>query len=235
MTVRDLIKSSLKLIGVIAIDDDVHASDANEALMVLNMMLDQWNNEKLLTYYELNELFPLSVGVYSYAIGAGQTFNTTRPIKIDQAFIRDTNSTSNIDQQLELVPNDKYQAITLKTMTSNYPMYLNYLASYPYGEIKIWPVPSITGLYLNISQRKQLTRFASLDAIVTLPPGYEMALRYNLAMELAPEYGSPASQMIAGKASVSKAQLKTVNQEFVLMTCDAPLVSSGRYNILTDQ
>jgi hypothetical protein len=230
MTVLDIIKSSLRLLGVLAINEEASAEDAQDAFNVLNWMLGEWSNERLAIFRTLNEVFPITANVGTYTIGAAQTFNTTHPIKITSAFVRD----SSVDYQVEIIPNDKWQAITQKSLTSTYPQYLNYNAAYPAGTISLWPIPSKSGLYLGLSQYAQLTAFTSITQSIQLPLGYEQALRYNLAVELSPEYGIDPKQVVVSQAIKSKAALKRVNIEEVLMSTDSALASNGCYNIYTD-
>jgi hypothetical protein len=50
------------------------------------------------------------------------------------------------------------------------------------------PVPSAADT-LVLYTWQQLSRFAATSDTFDLPPGYARAIRYNLALELAPEYG----------------------------------------------
>jgi hypothetical protein len=234
MTALDLISSSLRLINVLAINETPESADANNALSVLNMMLDQWNTQKFNLYYFLNELFPITAGTATYNIGPSATFNTDRPVEITSAFIRDGNPGFNIDRQLEVIPNDKYQALVLKTLMTVYPQYVMYVASYPIGVINLYPVPNISGLYLGLSQKKKLSSFAALTTTITLPPGYESALRYNLAIELAAEYSSPISPIIGAKAAEYLGNIRRVNHQDLLMANDSLTVTKGGYSIYRD-
>lgn len=217
MTVLDLIKSSLRLIGVVSSDEDVSAADAQNALTIYNMMLDQWRNEKLMVYSMLSELFPLTSNTASYTIGAGGTFNTVRPLKIEKAMIR----YGNLDFELEIIPFDRYAELIYKTIASTYPTKLWYNPTYPLGTITLYPVPSAPALQISIVQRIAAAGATSINDVLSYPEGYAQALRYNLAVELAPEYGAPVSVLVGSQAAKAKSLLKTTNQEDVLMECDA--------------
>ena len=234
MTVLDLIASSLRLIGVGAINETPESPDANNAFNVLNMMLEQWSLQKLALYQFTNSLFSLTLGTGTYTIGTGGTFNAARPIQITSAFIRDTSPGFNIDRQLEIIPNDKYQAIVLKSLTSVYPQWINYVAGYPLGTIYLYPIPNTAPLSLGISQKTQLAAFTALTETIALPPGYEAALRYNLAIELAAEYGSPISPIIQQKANEYLGNLKRMNQQDILAATESFMVTKGGYSIYRD-
>lgn len=217
MTVLDLIKSSLRLIGVVATDEDVSANDAASALVVYNIMLDQWRNEKLMVYSMKNDQFDLGVGTASYEIGPGGTWNTTRPIKIEKATIH----YGNLDFELELIPFDRYAELVYKSIASTYPTKLWYNPTYPLGTVTLYPVPNALDLKINIYQRIAAASATTINDTISFPEGYLQALRYNLAVELAPEYGAPASQIVMMQAAKAKSLLKATNQEDTLMECDA--------------
>jgi hypothetical protein len=60
------------------------------------------------------------------------------------------------------------------------------------GTINIYPTPT-TGT-LHIRSEKQLSQLPTLDTDLEFPPGWERALVYNLAIEIASEYGQPVDQ-----------------------------------------
>jgi hypothetical protein len=182
-TALDIINRALRILCVSATGQSVGGQEGNDALYCLNTILGQWNNEKLMIYYTLNEVFNLVGGTGTYTIGATGAFVTTRPVKIDSAFVRDSSSGSNNDFPLEIIPNNKYEDLCLKSSSTTYPQYLNYVPTFPNGQIRIWPVPT-TSLQISISQWKQFTKFTLISDTVSLPEGYETALAYNLEYEL---------------------------------------------------
>ena len=84
MTVLDLIKSSLRLINALASGETPDANSANDARIALNVMLDSWHNEGLLTLME-EQSFSVVSGTSVYSIGAGQPWAGNKPLKIDTA------------------------------------------------------------------------------------------------------------------------------------------------------
>jgi hypothetical protein len=229
MIVLDLIKSSLRLIGVVATDEDVSAADAQSALNVLNMMLEEWRNEKLLVYSMRTDSFNLTPGTGTYTIGltaAVGNFVTVRPIKIEKAYASD----NNIDYEIEIIPFDRYAEISGKTDGAPYPTQLWYNPTYPLGTVYLYPVPSAAGVTIKIVQRIAATNYTAYTTTIAMPEGYLQALRYCLAVELAPEYGAPVSGLVGSQASKYKGILKATNQEDVLLTCDN-ITGGGTFNI----
>lgn len=199
----DIITGAAKLIGVAYKSEALSADEAADGLVSLNDMLGEWSNDSLLIYSPTLEVFSLVSGTASYTIGSGQTFNTTRPITIKNAFVR----LSSVDYPLTIISTVEYNAIPVKA-TSGPPEYLVYNNAYPAGTIKLYPTP--TGGSLYIESNKPFTSFAALTTTVDLPPGWNKALRYNLALEMAPEYGvEPAAlAIIVEQAKRSKGALK---------------------------
>jgi hypothetical protein len=68
----------------------------------------------------------------------------------------------------------------------------------------LWPAPP-AGSTLDVFSLKPLTAFNSLSDTINLPPGYEQALRFNLAGVLAPEYGSALPPEYVAAATEAKA------------------------------
>ena len=93
------------------------------------------------------------------------------------------------------------------------------------------PVPT-RALEWHIISVEQLTEVSSVATNMYFPPGYLRAFRYNLAMELAPEFGVEPSPQVQRIAMSSKRNLKRVNNPFDLMAIPYPIVATRqRYNI----
>ena len=61
-------------------------------------------------------------------------------------------------------------------------------------------------------------------------------LRYNLAVELAPEYGRPLSEQVAIGATKSMAAIKRMNSKPLYLKTDAPVARKTRtFNWLTGE
>jgi hypothetical protein len=79
-----------------------------------------------------------------------------------------------------------------------------------------------------------LTEPAALDTNLTFPPGYLRAFRYNLACELAPEFGVEPSPQVRRIAMYSKRNLKRINNpDDVMSMPSALMVNRPRFNIYT--
>ena len=88
--------------------------------------------------------------------------------------------------------------------------------------------------HLGFVSVRPLTNPAALDTVLAFPPGYLRAFRYNLACELAAEFGVEPSPQVQRIAMYSKRNLKRINNPDDLMAMPAALmVNRPRFNIFT--
>lgn len=236
MTVRDLLKKSMLLIGAISTGENLSADEAADGLSSLNDLLDSWSTDGLLIYKTDREEFSLVAGQASYTIGPSGNFNTTNPITIEEARLLVTDSTPNFELPLKIYNTQEYADIKQKTQQSTYPEAIYFQKSAPLSTIYFYFVPSAANK-LALYSKKALTNFTSVNDTISLPPGYTRALRYALAMELAVEYGKQPSEIVMMTAQETKADLMRVNLNPTYMKSDAlGLTSAGKpFNYLTGE
>jgi len=241
-TALTVIKRALRLIGVTQTGQSPTASEANDALSALNLMLDNWSNEKLMIYTVVNNLFTVTAGQTDYTMsvrGSGADWESsqqTRPLNVQRyaGFIRANQSGINTDYAMDYYPNDRFQNIFQKQISTNYPYAWTCDWQYPCALVRLYPNPTINTQF-GLTEYAQLTHFATLTDYVDLPSGYENSLGWNLALELSPEYGIEPSAIIIEKAKESKYNIKRSNQQPVLMTTDRTLLTHGIYSIYGDR
>ena len=230
-TAQTIINRSLRLIGAIASGESPTTDESNDALTALNAMLESWRNDRL-TVYALQEVSKaMVVADSSYTIVSSGDFNTTRPIRIEHAFMRDAHSN---EYPVEVIDAKAWYAIPDRTATSDIveKVWYNPTADSSTGTINVWPVPSATNtLYLVLA-----IPFSTLGLsdTVTLPPGYEDAIAYNLALRIAPEYEKQPSPLVMDTARKTLAGIKRVNASTVELGTELPaLLNPHRVNIIT--
>lgn len=187
-TARDIIKRAMLRNGVITKGESPSNEEFSDGLSALNDLIGSWSNDSLLIYARLSESFPLVSGTAEYTIGSGGDFNTTRPLQILSAFTR----IGSTDYEIDVINGVTYDKIIQKDINSSIPDVLFYDGNNPLGKITIYPVPTTGSLH--IRSEKQLTEFTSLDTDVDFPPGWDRALIFNLAIEIAGEYGQPVDE-----------------------------------------
>lgn len=233
-TVRDLLHASCRLLGVIAVGETLSADEQTDCLYALKTMIDGWSNESLTIFSKVREEFTLTPSKQTYTIGLDVTadFNTTRPQKIENALIK-VFGTPDYELPIEIFNQDQWANILVKDVTSSIPRGIYNDNANPLSNLSIWPIPSDANA-LVLWSWKPLTNFSSPDDLVIFPPGYERAIRYNLALELAPEFGVQPREDVAGIAVMSKAEIKRMNIKPLYLKVDEAIVGTGRpFNWLT--
>lgn len=218
-TVIDLINQSIRLLNVNAVGDDLSAAEAEEAFDVLNIMLGEWNNDNLKIYYQATGLYDMvaDTNVYTIGRGAGADFVADRPLKILHAFTR--LPAESMDYPMIEITTEQYQNFANKSETTQYPTYYLYQPTWPNATITLFPINTVN-LSLGLTMQAQLQAFTSYNDALTLPPGYLQALRYNLAVNLAPQYGRAGSgsfPLIENKARQTLAAIESTNTEPVYL------------------
>ncbi|MDE2105120.1 MAG: hypothetical protein KGL39_48275 [Patescibacteria group bacterium] len=294
----DLIIGALRNINALESAEVPNASDSNDALQVLNDMLESWTIEKLLVFSSTENRFVFQPGVYQYTIGNYEAGNFTGtltsgsniisgvtiptniivgsmitdvqaaiptktptkvtaigtntltlsanalftvatpenftytipgaigydsttgnpiplPVRITNAFTRITVGNGDpmiqgLDYQIRIIPRDKYTALGLKGIAGPWPTDLYYDRTYPLGNIYFYPNPSMAG-ELHYWTDTILSDLEDINAPIDLPQGYARAIKTNLAIELAAEYGKAIPPSLAMRAKEAKALIKSLN------------------------
>jgi len=141
-----------------------------------------------------------------------------RPLRINSAIVRVTTNGSPLDYPVAVITSEEYEMIGLKTLNGPWPRALYYQPTMPVGTLTYWPNPNQSG-EMHLFADTVLNQFNTLTDTVTLPQGYKIFLRWNLAEALMPEYpvASGASQetraLIPEFAAQSRAWLKRTNMQ----------------------
>lgn len=214
ITTIDLIRRSMMLINAIAAGEIPSDADLNDALLSLNEMIDSWVLKPLIAYPESVENFVLTPGqaLYDWSLEASPVpkFSSKRPVWVNNA----TCIRQGISTPILIVTQDEYDAIPLKTTPSPIVDRLLYVADFPDGKVTLYPVPT-EAVTLSINASRVIDGPINLQAQLIMPPGYLRALRYNLAVELWPEYtnGTTDINSIKRIAAESLANVKRANIE----------------------
>jgi hypothetical protein len=198
MTVQDFISSALRLIQVLDSGEQPSSTESDDALATLNQLLASWSSATVPVYQISRDTIALT--------GAPQYTLASRPLRIRGAAC----VAGGISKDVTPVTAEEWATLRDKTRSSQFAQSYFYDGGWPDGIIRLWPIP-LTGGTLELYTIKPLTAFASLSATVSLPPGYEQALRFALAEALAPEYGSVLSPELAKGAAEAKSAIASLN------------------------
>lgn len=234
-TARSMIYAALGEIGAYGDEETPDAAAVNAALAVLNRMWGGWSATLGVINAETLDSLTLIAGQAVYSIGSsgGADFAVARPVNIKAAQFR---FATNSDQPIDVITYDAYQAIIDKATTSPMVEALAYNATFPLGQILVWPVPSVAGV-VRLTSLKVLAAF-DLDTVLDtlLPPGYENAIVPNLAIYLAPKWGRSPSQLLLDRAETTKAEIEMANMVIEEMVPNGSIPGLGRntgFNVRT--
>ena len=221
-TGQTIIERAMRLIGALDPEESASATELANGLIALNSMVESWQLDRLMIYAYEDVSKVLTAGDGSYSIGPAGEMVASRPVKIMAARILD----GGIDLPLNVVNKDSFDGIPLKT-TPGEPDTLYYQPSYPSGNILLYPTPG-SAVTLKLSVYTQLQSFATLGTVVSLPPGYERAMSFNLAIDFAPEFQKSVSNEVAKIAGDSKSAIKRANNAMInLMSQIDPAFLTG--------
>jgi hypothetical protein len=229
-TAGDLINGSLRLLGVLAEGETPSSETSQDALVAMNQMIQSWNTERLAVFSTQDQVVTWPPSTISRTFGPTGDIVANRPIAIDDStYFRDP--ASGISYGLKLINQQQYNGIAVKTVTSTYPQVLWVNMTYPNIEMYVYPVPTKV-LEFHVVSVQELTQPANLATDLAFPPGYLRAFRYNLACELAPEFGTEPSRQVSRIAMASKRNLKRVNNPDDIMALPYSIVATRqRFNI----
>lgn len=240
ITANAIIKRAMRLIRALAAGETPKAGESQDCLTALNAMVDSWLLERLTIPQVLRTTKVLTASTQDYTIGAGGNINIARPLLIQDATLIPAGDTSEIP--LAMLSDDEWALqVGIKSQTAQFPMgiYYNYGFASGLGTISVWPIPLTAPTLVLYTPKAAIANFAALATSYEVPPGYERAIAYNLAVEIAPEFYKPVPEDVLRIALDSKANIKRANIRMLQLGCDAGVLNGGStggaYNWKTDQ
>lgn len=242
----NLLAKALRTINVLRPGDQMTPAQAEVALEATNDMFDSWAAQRLTIFQVKRSVYPLYAGKGApstpYTIGPGGDFDQARPLWIPNAELLVRSTDPPFEMPLDILRDDPYARTSIKGLTSALPteLYYNYRydtsgASVGLGEIFLYPVPNgQQPISLVLYTPLALTGFADLNTTrYSFPPGYEEALRYQIALRLAIEFGVTPTAELVSMAAVTFGVIKRPNARVPLLRVDrgmAGMAGGGWYN-----
>lgn len=222
MQTQDLINQAGKTLSILQSGESFNTDELNDALPLVNSMLENWNTQGLEILGVKNFQSALTANQTTpYAIGPAATFDTARPVKIESANIIQSNGLST---PLELVTSREYSMIPHKAAVDLVPLKLWNDNAFPSANLYLWPWASGTPT-LDLWIWQQLADALGLTDTLNFAPGYYAAVRYNLAVELLALFPRPNDsgvQVIMQKAAELKGELRALQASNRAATEDPP-------------
>jgi hypothetical protein len=229
-TAGDQINGALRLIGQLAEGETPSAATSQDSLTAMNQMLDSWSSERLSVFSTQDQVFSWPPGLKSRTIGPTGDFVGNRPVLLDDAtYFRDP--ANNISFGIKIINQQQYDGIAVKTVTSTYPQVIWLNMDMPNMDMYIYPVPTKV-LEWHFISVTELVEPATLATSLIIPPGYLRAFRFNLACEIAAEFGVEPPPSVQRIAMSSKRNIKRINNPDDVMSLPYSIVATRqRFNI----
>lgn len=230
MKAQDIIKGAMRAIGVAAAGYDPTAEELQDGLTALNSMLQSWQGEGLTVPFRTWSGFTLTAGTAKYLWGSGQAFDATSPVQVlEGAYVTDSNAT---DTPVELMDAGEWSRMGAKDVSGRPSrMYVEY-AEPVVVRFDFAPDEAYT---FNVPSIQPFTTFSTLTTDDSVPDEYLDALKWNLAVRLAPEYGKDPSVTVAAMARSTKTAViaRAYAHRPPVSTVDKGLRPAARFNINT--
>jgi hypothetical protein len=196
----------------------------------MNQMIDSWNTERLSVFSTQDQIFIWPNNQVHRTLGPTGDFVGNRPVQLDDStYFKDP--TTGISYGIKIINQQQYDGIAVKSVTSTFPQVMWINMEYPNIDMYVYPVPT-KALEWHFISVEELTQPATIYTQLTFPPGYLRAFRYNLACEIAAEFGVEPSPQVSRIAMASKRNLKRINNPDDIMSLPYSIVGTRqRFNI----
>ncbi len=206
--VSDLINQSFLDLGAVAPGEGITTAEQSDAFLRLNQILGQWSKEQLSVYTMVHGNWPLVAGTTVYTLGTGGSLSTAAvPMRVTGA----AGVSGAFRGPIEVVSWDAFDARVADGQgeVSVLPEILAADQAWPSINIRVHPTPAAAPGTLWLDYWTPLLAFATVGDTIALPPGFEAALHWNLALNLYPQYARPGAtaDVVAGMAQSTKASL----------------------------
>ena len=190
LTRSALIKESLQLVAAISEGIDPNDTQYLDASRTLNIMVKAWQAYGLNLWTIETASIDLAASTASYTLGpSGTTGLTERPLKVVEVYITDSDSD---DTWLQPLSRQEYIRIVNKDQTGT-PTQWYYDPQLTNGTLSVWPAPDSTSAAYTLKVVYQ-SPIEDMDADIDefdFPQEWYEAIKYGLAVRLAPVYGLP--------------------------------------------
>ena len=210
--VSDIITEAFVDLAVIQPGETISSDMQANAFLVLKQMLSNWSVDQALAYLNVHGDFNLVAGTAAYTVGTtGSLATAARPVRI----VSWQSRSGNFSNGGACISFDEFRA-KQQNLTAKRSVLAEMVAAdtgYPTIAIEVFPVPDTSPGTLRLDYWTPVVEFASVGTTVNLPDGWEAAVHFNLAVQLAPQYARQTgiTPELAANAKNTLAELKAKN------------------------
>lgn len=192
-----VIDASLRVLGVLRSGDSSNGTqmetDASEAL---NLMLKAWQNLGIQLWTRKQQTVAFTTGTSNTNFKTpGGGVNVATPLRVVSAYRKDTSS----DVEMSSLSRDEYDRLSNKSSNGT-PTQFFYDYRDTVGDFYIWPAPS-ANTNIVVTYHRPFDDMDSDADDLDFPQSWMDAVKWNLAVRLAPEFGRPLTQEIVALAT----------------------------------
>jgi len=217
VTAQDLIKSAMRIIGVVASGEAPDADELKDARQALNFIILQLKGPpnyvkpgQMMWTRERTDLTLTAKAVFDLKPSGGDC-DIQVPVEIITATRKDTDGN---ETPLTPITLEQYESLSRKNSTGT-PGKFYYEKRTDVGKLYLDYIPSDITDVIDIVYRQPLELLTSNTDDFDIEDFWYRALKWNLAVEIAPEYGVTPSQLVLAKAAESLSIANTFYPENV--------------------
>ena len=226
LTLSDMVYASLRVLHAVAPGQVLSANEMEDAVQAYTLMMAEWMASGFTLTCSVQDTLTLTANRQSYRIGDGLTapdFNTARPNEIvDNAYMRDAGG---VDYPVALIGDDQWQDVIYKS-TVGTPYWLHFRPAYPYGTMDFFPKPDYAYI-LFMNSLKEMDQITDPTTALSIPGYYLNAIKFNLALNLAPEYEKEPTPFLQKRAKEALAVVERQNADNQLEAVRLGLFARG--------
>jgi hypothetical protein len=182
-----VITGALRKLAVLPSGGTPTAAQVADATDALNALVKTFQADGMPLWKITSYSFLTVIGTSTYTIGVGQTLNTSKPLRVLQAFYTPANGNNT---PMTIYNRYDYKLFPQDTSTGT-PVSLYYQPLNTTGVINLWPTPVDATTSITIHYQQMYDDMDTSVDNFDFPSEWIQPLIYNLAWALAPEYGIP--------------------------------------------
>jgi hypothetical protein len=193
MTRDQIVTDALSKINAIGLGDTPTTAMLAEAQLVLNMMVQHWQNYHIFLWTASEATLTIESGTATYYL-------SSQILEVKNVFFRNADGTDTI---CESITRESYEALSDKSQTGlPNKVFIDYQITGP--SLTFWPVYDADDATAGYSQVVRLQDFSSPLDNPDFPARWYKALCLGLAVDLSPTWGRLSTQAFAALGAMAE-------------------------------
>jgi hypothetical protein len=234
VSVLDVITEVLSLLRAYSPGEPIAAADSSSCLFTLSGLIDGWGAERLTVFRGNVATFTTTAGKQTYTVGPAAALAPASPDWLLDPCPPDFNAVtclpgqpSSIEAELRILTDLQWAEIPLKSLQSNYlgSVWPNFQPA-GYYQLSFFPIPS-AAVPVTLYTPLPVGKLLALSSTLQMPPGYQEALVYELAIKVSSKFGPRMPEWLPAAWTAAKSRIKEANFQALDVSLDAALTRDG--------